>query len=272
MGKHIPLFYWSSKVFENKTQENYGDILSVQIVSWVSGKEVSFYNAPHSRKKWFKKTYLMAIGSIMKYTQPKATVWGSGIISRKDQFSNATFCAVRGPLSRKRIQELGYSCPEIYGDPAILLPAYYQPTIQKKYEYGFIPHYVDQEVVQAWYGEEKDSAVLNLMNDNVFYTTDRILECKKIISSSLHGVIVAQAYGIPAIWVQFSDKLSGDNVKYDDYFLSVGMTPYQPMYVDQKQMLEAYEALFSEVDTVPDSQKIKEIQVALTKAFPKEYL
>lgn len=272
MGQQLPLFYWSSKVFENKGQENYGDILSAQIVSWVSGKDVSFYNAPHKRKSWFKKTYLMAIGSIMSYTQPKALVWGSGIISRKDQFSNATFCAVRGPLSRKRILDLGYSCPEIYGDPAILLPTYYQPSIEKKYEYGFIPHYVDQEIVSQWYDKDENVTVLNLIHDDIFFTTDRILECKKVISSSLHGVIVAQAYGIPAIWVQFSDKLSGDNVKYEDYFLSVGMKPYTPIYVDKKRSLQEYKTVFSKVETLPNEQKIKEVQGALKKAFPKELL
>ncbi|WP_299210015.1 polysaccharide pyruvyl transferase family protein [uncultured Dokdonia sp.] len=272
MEKQIPLFYWSSKFFEKKEQENYGDILSAQMVSWVSGRAVAFYNAPNKKKRWFKKPYLMAIGSIMSYTQPKAIVWGSGIISRKDQFSDATFCAVRGPLSRKRILELGYSCPEVYGDPAILLPKYYQPTIEKKYEYGFVPHYVDQKVVQDWYGDQADVAVLNLINDDVLYTTDRILACKKIISSSLHGVIVAQAYGIPAIWIQFSDKLSGDNVKYEDYFLSVGIQPYQPVYVEQKKSLQEYETIFSKVTTVPSEQKINEVQIALTKAFPKELL
>lgn len=272
MGKQIPLFYWSSKVFENKDQENYGDILSAQIVSWVSGKEVSFYNAPHKRKSWFKKPYLMAIGSIMSYTQPKAMVWGSGIISRKDQFSKARFCAVRGPLSRKRILALGYSCPEVYGDPAILLPDYYQPAIEKKYEYGFIPHYVDQDIVSEWYGKEKETTVLNLIRDDVFYTTDRILECKKVISSSLHGVIVAQTYGIPAIWVQFSNKLSGDNVKYEDYFLSVDMKPYSATYIDQKQPMSTYDTIFSEVETVPSEEKLKEIRSALKHAFPKEYL
>lgn len=272
MGKQIPLFYWSSIFFEKKEQENYGDMLSAQIVSWVSGKEISFYNAPTKKKSWFKKPYLMAIGSIMNYTQPKAMVWGSGIISRKDQFSNATFCAVRGPLSRKRILELGYSCPEVYGDPAILLPEYYQPDVEKKYEYGFIPHYVDQDIVSQWYDDDKDITVLNLINDDILYTTDRILECKKVISSSLHGVIVAQAYGIPAVWVQFSDKLSGDNVKYDDYFLSVGMTPYKPLFIDHKITMQSYEELFSKVAIVPDVQKINAVRTALKNAFPKEFL
>ncbi len=272
MGQQIPLFYWSSKIFEKKNQENYGDILSSQIVSWVSDKEVIFYNAPYKKKRWLKKPYLMAIGSIMSHTQPKANVWGSGIISRKDQFSNATFFAVRGPLSRKRILELGYSCPEVYGDPAILLPDYYQPIIEKKSECGFIPHYVDQNVVSQWYDNEKNTTVLNLINDNIFYTTDRILECKKIISSSLHGVIVAHTYGIPAIWVQFSNKLSGDNVKYEDYFLSVGIEPYEPIYVDEKLPLQAYEAIFSSVNTLPNEEKLKEIRIALKNAFPKKYL
>jgi len=88
----------------------------------------------------------------------------------------------------------------------------------------------------------------------------------------LHGVIVAQAYGIPAIWIQFSDKLSGDNVKYEDYFLSVGIQPYQPVYVEQKKSLQEYETIFSKVTTVPSEQKINEVQIALTKAFPKELL
>ena len=103
MSKKLPLFYWSSKVFEKKTQENYGDILSEYIVEQCSGGEVLFFNAPKQRKKWFKKPYLMAIGSIMKYATPTASVWGSGIISKEDVFGRANFCAVRGPLSRKRI-------------------------------------------------------------------------------------------------------------------------------------------------------------------------
>lgn len=272
MGNQISLFYWSSKIFEKKDQENYGDILSSQIVRWVSGKRVVFFNAPRKRKKWFKKPYLMAIGSIMSHTQPKAKVWGSGIISRKDLFSNASFYAVRGPLSRKRILELGYECPEVYGDPAILLPKYYRPAIKKIYKYGFIPHYVDQQIVDEWYGNEDHVNVLNLIHDDVLFTTDRILECERIISSSLHGVIVAQAYGIQAIWVQFSNKLSGDNVKYEDYFLSVGIKPYQPIFVDKKRSLKEYEKVFSIVETLPSEMKIKKVQSALIQAFPREHL
>jgi hypothetical protein len=78
--------------------------------------------------------------------------------------------------------------------------------------------------------ENKDPniKIINLMHSNIEEVTDAIYSCKRIVSSSLHGVIVSQAYGIPAIWTKLSNKLSGDGVKFDDYFLSVGIKPYQP--------------------------------------------
>jgi len=272
MANTIPLFYWSSKVFEHKAHENYGDILATYIVKEVSKKEVRFYNAPGNRKKLFKKEYLMAIGSILSYAQSKAWVWGSGIISKEARFEKATFCAVRGPLSRKRILELGYSCPETYGDPALLLPDFYSPAIEKKYRYGFIPHYVDHNIVESYYKDEDEVSIINLLNDNWSFTTDRILECEYIISSSLHGVIVAQAYGIPAIWVQFSDRLSGDNIKFADYFLSVGIKPYTAVFIDSYKKIEFYKTLFSTTPGLVNKEKLTTLKGELIAAFPNIFL
>lgn len=269
MSKKLRLFYWSSKVFEKKIKENYGDILSAYIVEKVSGLETVFYNAPASRKKLFKKSYLMAIGSILQYASSKAIVWGSGIISQKDTPGAATYCAVRGPLSRKRILELGHSCPEVYGDPALLLPNLYKPEIQKIHALGIIPHYVDYTAVQETYGDSLP--VIDLMTHDFFATTDEILSCKAIVSSSLHGVIVAHAYGIPAIWVRFSDKLSGDNTKYEDYFLSVGLDPYNGPLITEMQTNAYFLDLIQQVPSLPTAEKVKEVSTQLEKAFPTSY-
>ena len=227
MSKKVPLFYWSSVLFENRPAENYGDLLSKYIVEQVSGCPTVYYNAPKNRKSWFKKKHLLAIGSIMNYATAKSVVWGSGIINKNDQFGSAQFHAVRGPQSRKRVLELGYSCPEIYGDPGLLLPKFYNPRIEKEYEWGIIPHYIDYPWAQEAFSSWEDSSVIDLIGDDLVATTDEILKCKRIISSSLHGLIIAHAYGIPAVWVRFSDKLTGDNVKFQDYFESVGIEPYQ---------------------------------------------
>ena len=53
--------------------------------------------------------------------------------------------SVRGPLTRKRLLELDYECPETYGDSGMILPYFYYPEIKKKYKLGIIPHYIDGE-------------------------------------------------------------------------------------------------------------------------------
>ena len=269
MLKEIPLFFWSSRVFENKALENYGDLLSKYIVEKVSTRDVSFYNAPKAKKKWIKKSYLMAIGSIMSYTSKKAVVWGSGIISRKDSFEQARFCAVRGPLSRKRILELGYSCPEVYGDPALLLPRFISDSGVKTHKLGVIPHYVDYNKAVQDYNNDDQIRVIDLLTDDIFKTTDEIRSCERIISSSLHGVIVAHAYGIPAVWVKFSEKLSGDNVKFEDYFMSVTLDAYEGKMLDTKYSEQEINNLFFKHPSLPDKIKVSQIQEGLINAFPE---
>lgn len=264
----ISLFYWSSVRYERKPAENYGDLLSPFIVEQLSGREAIFYDAPNRKKFWQRKKYLMAIGSIMSYTQPKAIVWGSGIISNGDNFCTADFRAVRGPLSRKRILELGYDCPEVYGDPALLLPTIFNPEVDKKYAYGVIPHYVDYAQAEAQYGKEEDTLVINLINNDHKAVTRQILSCEQIVSSSLHGVIVAQAYGIPAVWVRFSDKLSGDNVKFEDYFQSVGVASYAGPYIEKGSTAAAFQELFNTYAHTADPRLLAKCQQDLIDAFP----
>ena len=264
----IRLFFWSSVTYEHKAAENYGDVLSPYIVAQLSGREVAFYDAPNKKKFWQRKPYLMAIGSIMSHTQTKALVWGSGIISRDDHFSEAQFLAVRGPLSRKRILELGYSCPEKYGDPALLLPQLYTPTVEKTHAIGFIPHYVDYPAVRQQYQDQSDCKVIDLITKDHQATTRQILSCERIISSSLHGVIVAQAYGIPAIWVRFSDKLSGDNVKFFDYFESIGIPPYSGELIDKPLSPVEIENLFGSHTHTADAGLLQQRQQDLRTTFP----
>ena len=116
--------------------------------------------------------------------------------------------------------ELGFECPEVYGDPAILLPDVHMPRCGiEPVALGIVPHFKDLAAVSAQYPKDEQSRVIDVTNP-VEDVVDHIASCERIASSSLHGLIVAQAYGVRAGWVEFSDNLDGDGVKFLDYLAS----------------------------------------------------
>src|SRR5690606_14193991 len=103
------------------------------------------------------------------------------------------------------------------------LPLLYHPSTEKKYKTGLISHYVDIDETAAAAAQIPGLLHIPLLTDNIEQVIDQILSCERIVSSSLHGVIVAQSYGIPVLWWKYSDKLAGDDVKFHDYFESVSL-------------------------------------------------
>jgi len=212
---------------------NFGDILNPYIIKKLTGVPPIF--APRG-------TGLLAIGSVIKYSSNKTKVWGTGS-SRKTELLNpeADYKAVRGPISRDLIRSAGGYCPEVYGDAALLLPLFYNPEIRKKYKLGYIPHYV--HIDEPLSTDAKKIDIRRVGEKEIEDFIDEVLECEVIISTSLHGIIVANAYGIPAIWAKFEgseSQISGDDMKYDDYFLGVGLPLQKPIdlsavdYLDSK--------------------------------------
>jgi hypothetical protein len=198
---------------------NFGDILNKWLVEEISGRKV--VKSPPANNVH------ICIGSIIKYASDKMHVWGTGAMWEHDKPSpTAYYHAVRGPLTRDVVLRNGGDCPEIYGDPALLLPQFFNPEVPKKYKLGIIPHYVDYKAVKQAFPKHK---VINLINADPLAVVKEILQCEEIVSSSLHGIIAAQAYGVPAAWVQtIEGKLSGDGTKFRDYFLSTNQEIYTP--------------------------------------------
>ncbi|MFC6858576.1 polysaccharide pyruvyl transferase family protein [Zunongwangia atlantica] len=234
--KEIPLFYWSSIKFEGKQKENYGDLLSKYLIEKISGKKVKWVHPKKQAWYNYNKKNFLGIGSILAHATKNSIVWGSGIIDQTHPIEKADFRAVRGPKTRARLLELGFDCPEVYGDPALLLPEFYSPEVRKDYKIGIVPHYVDYREVKNKYGKDPEVNVIDLLTDNIEKTTKEILKCEKIISSSLHGIIVAHAYDIPAAFIEVSNKIFGDGVKFQDYFLSVGITNATKMIISDTEL------------------------------------
>lgn len=269
--RRIRLFWWNEIKLQGKSKENYGDLLGKYLVEKISGKKVvwckpsvfSFYD-------FFNPIYV-TIGSILTHVNKKCVVWGSGIISKEYAIKEARFLAVRGPQTRNHLLKLGLEVPEVYGDPALLLPYYYQPKIEKDYAIGIIPHYNDFKKVNDFYTDKPNVLLIDLMTNDVESTTNRILKCEKIVSSSLHGIIVAHAYGIPAVWQKFSNDVFGDDIKYQDYFESVGIPNYKPDMVADKMELDALNSLFYKKQLLPDQDVIKILCEGLMDVCPFKF-
>jgi hypothetical protein len=205
-------WYWNEST-------NFGDWIGPYLFQAFTGTAPLFT----PKKKRYGRSCLYTAGSILGHIvrEDYAVVWGSGIISRDETVARPRKVhAVRGPLSRRRLLELGFDCPDIYGDPAILLPQVYSPASpEKTHRIGFIPHCIDFEEVLG----RTPAGILTIdVTRNIEDVVDEILRCEVTVSSSLHGVIVSHAYGIPSVWVQSCNQLVGDGVKFEDYFASVG--------------------------------------------------
>jgi len=277
-NKHLPLFWYSLYKFNpspavfskhwfrkiaDKEKENYGDLISKYLYRKITGVKPQWYNP----LKLSTAHNFLAVGSVLNFANSKSIIWGSGIINTEHEVSNCDFRAVRGPATRRRLLELGYECPEIYGDPSILLPEFYSPTIKRKYDIGIIPHFYDFKIALEAV-KNPNVKIIKLLTNDVEKTTKEILSCNKIISSSLHGIIVAHAYGIPAVWVRFSNKLKGDGIKFQDYFSSVGIEPYQGELWKGTGGSEALNTIFSNYPNLPEEKLIKELKEGLLLSCP----
>lgn len=207
--------------------KNFGDALNVFLVEYLSGKNV-FPSKFISNSQYKDEVSYSVIGSVCQWTRENSVVWGSGFIDEKyleEQFVKPNnVMAVRGPLTRNIYLKQGVECPEVYGDPALLLPLIYNPEIEKKYEVGIIPHYteIDSEWVKVQ-RKNKDILFVDIMINSDYQTfVKQIKSCKRILTSSLHGLILCHAYKIPVCHIKLSNNLTGGSFKFNDYLLSVG--------------------------------------------------
>jgi pyruvyltransferase len=208
-----PLFYLDAR--PRLGFSNFGDAMSVSIVERILEKEVATTTTTTPGKKKF-----LAIGSITNYAEDEDVLWGTGVNGKYPRRSDYHFTqldvrAVRGPLSRKFLMEMGIECPKIYGDPTLLLPLLF-PEFQKpdspSKDYIIIPHFSDESLF---------ADLLNMVSvkEDWQVVVRKILDSKFVISSALSGVIVAEAFGIPARLIISPNENNTETIfKYADYY------------------------------------------------------
>lgn len=283
--KKIKLLYYNGK--------NFGDALSPFIVSQITHNQ---HIIQKSRRIIFKKYYikfiiinllkgnfkliksillphernLIAIGSVLSLGNKYSDIWGSGFMNENEKFNGGTIYALRGKLSLEKIQKFGIFHCETFGDPGMLLPRFIRPSSQKKYQLGIVPHFKETQVFQKEY---PNYPIINLNTTKIKETVEEITQCHYILSTSLHGIIVAHSYGIPALWIK-KGEIDTDGFKFKDYFSSVDIEAYEGIkdfdyYITKNKWMELFEKY--KLKSLPQKD-ISIIQEELLECFPKKYI
>lgn len=228
---------------------NFGDALSPIILEWISGCSVQRVG-PRVHGK------VVAVGSNHTHIRSGDLVWGAGAMRDVAIRIPPTthVLAVRGPLTAERL--VGVET-KVFGDPASLLPTFHPPST-KKQGIGVIPHYVD------WHRIPPSDRYIKIdVTAHWKSVVDSITSCEQVISSSLHGVIVAESYGIPATWISLSDHVIGARLKFNDYYLGTGRGSREPQ-VWSSQL----DSLLTDAPALPKSSGDRLLQVWASAGLP----
>lgn len=203
---------------------NFGDFMTPWLANHFTNRPVlNVRNLPSSEGA------ILGVGSIVQgidVNHKNAKVWGSGIISahnhlnvaKKLKKSNLDYVyACRGELTKGFFKNYGFDYSNVLGDPGLLFGQLYQPKSIDKYKFAIIPHYIHYKFFKDL---ELENCIIVNVRDELTSVLDQIASAEKIISTSMHGLIIAQSYNIPWLHLYINDgrQLVGEEFKFEDFF------------------------------------------------------
>lgn len=232
--RHSVALAWFNK------QPNFGDEISPLVIRATTGMTPRWVSPDYEGK-------IISTGSVLSYARENDLIVGAGLIrpERRSLPKGARVLAVRGPLTAEL---LGLPLDDlVLGDPGIL--AARSLGISRAADRAgicLIPHYVDLDATREILHRATPTGAIKLVDvrhgpRSVIEVVARSEVC---ISSSLHGLIVAESLGVPAIWTRVSEDITGGSFKFDDYYLGTRRTPPKPLaLLDAVELAVSGEAL-----------------------------
>lgn len=280
--KKVNLIYWD--------KANFGDALNPFLIEELSGlpvqhkdielsfkdrlllllKSILTFRFSDCRRIIFPgQTTIVAIGSIIHWAHKRSVIWGAGFMNHDNCYRGGEVVAVRGKLTEAKLESQGIKACGVYGDAALLLPLWLSgKSDEKKYELGIVPHWSEVDAFKSAYGDRY--FIIDLRTKDIPKIVSEINQCSYILSTSLHGIIVAHAYGIPALWIK-EGYIETDGFKFHDYFSSVDIPLYDGFehIADLLQSSDKWRGLFeNNMDKSSINNELVEIQKNLLRVAP----
>ena len=243
---------------------NFGDQLNVTLVRALTGRPVQaadIKDATHLCIGSLLDGFLRQRGEPMAGETP-LHVWGSGFIAAPGEHptlgANAftvdggeeflrpvVVHAVRGRLTLERLRAMGLPVDRVaLGDPGLLARLLVPPRAEamgsaRQLRLGIVPHYVDvDEPILAELLHRFPSARLVQVGETPLEFLKQLNACDVVLSSAMHGLIAADSLGIPNAWMRLSDRLTGGDWKFRDYYSVFGVEPTALDLKDLRRLTE----------------------------------
>lgn len=268
----MKLFYYSTH------HRNFGDALNPYLMERILHIPIKKCN--------FAKAEMVGVGSLLqKSTAPGYSLFKrvSGVFKPELQVMSSGFIrmipdnhvlirkldvkAVRGYETRRIIEKLtGAPCNAAVGDGGLLYPLLLDTVPEKKYSVGIIPHYCNQgqPMIREIAALHPGAKIIDVLDDPLDVLKN-IASCETILSSSLHGLIVADAMNIPNRHVLFSNNVIGDGFKFRDYYSVFDAANVLPSLSAEEAVKMSSDELFGEY--ISKQARICELQNTLLAAM-----
>ena len=219
------------KLFWYRHEANFGDALSPLVVAYVAGRPVEW--APRETAE------LYAAGSLMRMIAnghggpraPKPVIWGSGCMGPVDRafLSQVEIALLRGPITATLLERRD----TVFGDPGLLAAEAVGALPARDDLVGIVPHLTKRTdpALAALAEAEPRVRIIDPATADAESVVRAIAACSYILSSSLHGLIVADACGVPNQWLEPWGNHGHAALKFHDYAASVGRTLGTPVAV-----------------------------------------
>lgn len=202
--KHHTAYYWTGR-------QNFGDRLTPLLFKHFTGLHLEL--AP------FREAELICVGSILDIMPSywSGIVAGAGMLRENSlvDVTHARVLALRGPLTASKVKGLGHSDYAL-GDPGLLADELVGAQC-RTHNLGIVPHWSDTQLEKRPEFLKYDPLIIR-PDEDPLEVIRKIGSCKKIVASSLHGIILADAFGIPRrTEIAAQHAKEGGTFKFQDY-------------------------------------------------------
>ena len=209
-GVVIPTYWWDGHA-------NFGDAMT----SWLLP---AYGILPIHRVAG--RARLAGVGSVIEFLPPdfRGAIWGSGLIrDHAYPLPEAHALALRGPLTWERVSARGEPA---LGDPGILASRHIRRP-GRRWDVGLVPHGHHRKHERFLELAETPGLSVRIIDvhQEARAAVREIASCGTIITTSLHGLVTADSFGIPAVWTTLHPPLEGDDFKFRDYEAALPEVP-----------------------------------------------